>query len=55
MTDEEAVRLMLKSLEEVRETSRKWGRIVIEVSGGKIKFVTVEKSAENYNTKNTKI
>ena len=45
-TDEEIVRLFLRALKEIRETDNKYGKIITEVSGGKVKFLTLEKPVE---------
>ena len=42
-TDEEIVVLFLKALQEIRKTPDQYGIIHTEVSGGKVKFLTVEK------------
>lgn len=42
-TDEEIVKLFLQALWEIRQTDNQYGIIRTEVSGGKVKFLTVEK------------
>ena len=42
-TDDEIVSYFRKALGEIRETSSQYGVIKVEVSGGKVKFLTVEK------------
>lgn len=42
-SDEEILALVLRALEEIRETDSQYGEIKITVSGGKVKFLTVEK------------
>lgn len=50
-TDEEIVTIVKKALQEIRESGDQYGIIRMEVSGGKVKFLTVEKSLnkEIYN------
>lgn len=42
MTDIEIVRLFLVALDRIRATANGYGEIRITVSGGKVKFMTVE-------------
>lgn len=42
-TDEEIIALFLLGLKEIRETPTQYGEIKVTVSGGKVKFLTVEK------------
>lgn len=42
-TDEEIHVLIEKALEDIRESANQYGVITITVSGGKVKFLTVEK------------
>ena len=42
-TDDEIVAYFRQALELIRKTDQKYGIIKIEVSGGKVKFLTVEK------------
>lgn len=43
MTDENALRLVVASLAEIRETPAQYGEVHIIVSGGEVKFVNVTK------------
>ena len=42
-TDEEIIALFLKALQDIRRSADQYGIIRTEVSGGKVKFLTVEK------------
>lgn len=42
-TDEEIVVIFRQALEEIRETDSQYGVITVTVSGGRVKFMTVEK------------
>ena len=42
-SDEEILALILRALGEIRETETQYGEIRVTVSGGKVKFLTVEK------------
>lgn len=42
MTDIEIVRLFLVALDRIRATANGYGEIRITVSGGKVKFMTIE-------------
>ena len=42
-SDEEIVALFLQGLDEIRNTESQYGEIHVVVSGGKVKFLTVEK------------
>lgn len=42
-TDEEIVALFLRALQEIRATDNGYGEIRTTVSGGKVKFMTLEK------------
>ena len=42
-TDEEIQEKIKQALEEIRSTPNQYGEIKITVSGGKVKFLTVEK------------
>ena len=42
-TDEEIVSLFLQALWEIRQSDNQYGVIKAEVSGGRVKFLTVEK------------
>ena len=44
-SDDEIVLLFRKALQEIRKTDYGYGIIRTEVSGGKVKFMTVEKPA----------
>ena len=50
-TDEEIATIIIKALQEIRRSGDQYGIIRMEVSGGKVKFLTVEKSLnkEVYN------
>lgn len=41
-TDEELVVLFLKALQDIRHSDSQYGEIKITISGGKVKFITVE-------------
>lgn len=43
MTDQEAIEQVKAALEEIRESSSKYGEVEIIVSGGEVKFVNVTK------------
>lgn len=43
-SDEEIHALLTKALKQIRASDNQYGIIRIEVSGGKVKFFTVEKS-----------
>ncbi len=45
-TDEEIKGLVIKALEEIRASGNQYGVVHIEVSGGKVKFITIEKPIE---------
>lgn len=42
-TDDEIIGFFRQALEQIRQTDQQYGIIKIEVSGGKVKFLTVEK------------
>lgn len=42
-TDDEIVAYFRQALEQIRSTAQQYGIIKVEVSGGKVKFLTVEK------------
>ena len=42
-SDEELILLFLKALQDIRHSDSQYGEIKITVSGGKVKFLTVEK------------
>lgn len=41
-TDDEIVAYFRQALDQIRKTDQKYGIIKVEVSGGKVKFLTVE-------------
>jgi len=45
-SDAEIYELLLQALREIRGTALQYGEIKITVSGGKVKFLTVEKPIE---------
>lgn len=47
MTDENALRLVVASIAEIRETPTRYGEVHIIVSGGEVKFVNVTKPPKN--------
>lgn len=42
-SDEELILLFLKALQDIRRSDSQYGEIKVTVSGGKVKFITVEK------------
>ena len=42
-TDEEILQIVKLALDEIRESPNQYGVITVTVSGGKVKFLTVEK------------
>ena len=42
-TDEEIADFFMRALKEIREAPYQYGIIKAEVSGGKVKFITIEK------------
>ena len=48
-TDEEIIILFLKALYEIRHSENQYGEIRTTVSGGKVKFMTIEKPVDVYN------
>ena len=41
-SDEELILLFLKALQDIRGSDSQYGEIKVTVSGGKVKFITVE-------------
>lgn len=42
-TDEEIIEKFLKALDDIRKSDNQYGEIHVTVSGGRVKFLTVEK------------
>ena len=42
-TDEEIIEKFLKALDDIRKSDNQYGKIHVTVSGGRVKFLTVEK------------
>ena len=49
-TDEEILILFQKALQEIRKTADQYGVIHAEVSGGKVKFLTVETPVKQFTS-----
>ena len=47
-SDEELILLFLKALHDIRNSDSQYGEIKVTVSGGKVKFITIEKPITAY-------